>query len=268
MKDTAQLRLTSTSRSDDAGHLAAADLAHIAASLDADYRLIGGLGVTLLTWVYGVNDDVPSRETADADFGASPTVIGDERLLAALEARGYRQVAGNRLLRTLHTPDESLDLTVDLLTPSYKGRLVPNVQVGQLNVDEVPGLSLALAMPPVVTHAQVVLTGGQTLDVLYRLPDVVAALCMKAHAYRERFLPRDALDIWRLLEAAHAAGVVAEKWAPQGARLDASRLLYRYFAETDMLGPRAATRDAKQQARIRSLLRAVVAPPSPPTEQR
>ena len=168
----------------------------------------------------------------------------------------------------VNASDEALDLAVDLLTPSYKGRLVPNVQVGELNVDEVPGLSLALAMPPVIVDAQIVLTNRQELEVEYRLPDVVAALCMKAHAYQERLLSRDALDVWRLLEAAHAAGVIAEKWTPQGSRLDASRLLYRYFAEVGTSGPPAATRDSKQQARIRSLLRSVVAPPPPHAEQR
>lgn len=75
---------------------------------------------------------------------------------------------------------------------------MPNVQVGELNVDEVPGLSLALAMPPVIVDAQVALTDGEELEVQYRLPDLVAALCMKAHAYQERLLPRDALDVWRL----------------------------------------------------------------------
>jgi hypothetical protein len=268
MSETARRLLTSASRSDDAGHLAANDLADIATSLEVDYRLIGGLSDTLLTWVYGVNQHVPSRETADADFGASPTVIGDARLLATLESRGYRQVAGNRLQRTVHSSGETLDLSVDLLTPSYKGRLVSNVQVGQLNVDEVPGLNLALAMPPVVVEVQVLLTDGKVLDMQYRLPDVVAALCMKAHAYRERLLPRDAVDVWRLLEAAHAAGIVAQDWKPQGSSLDASRLLYRYFAEAHMSGPHAATQHTQQQARIRTLLRAVVAPPPPAPSER
>ena len=84
-----QRDLTSESKSVDAGYLAAADLAGIAERLNLDYRLIGGLSVALLTWVHGVADQIPARETADADFGADVRTIGDIRLTEALLDRGY-----------------------------------------------------------------------------------------------------------------------------------------------------------------------------------
>ena len=265
MSGITRLQLKSTSRSDDAGHLAAWDLADIGKRLGVEYRLIGGLSVTLLTWAHGVTHLVPIRETADADFGASASVIGDPQLANILTERGYQRVAGNRFTRTIQRDSFSLDLAIDILAPSYKGRLVSNVQVGQLSVDEIPALSLALAMDPTIVNASVLLTDERTLDVDYRLPHVVAALCMKAYAFRHRRFDRDAVDIWRLLEAAYASGVRAADWNPaeHGFRRDASYFLYEDFGEPTTPGPRVATANTQRQARIRTLLRAVVArPPS------
>jgi hypothetical protein len=77
-----RLSLLSTSRSGDAGYLAAKDLAEIAATLEVDYRLVGGNAVSLLVAASGAASTVPGRETADADFGAAFEVIGDPRLPA------------------------------------------------------------------------------------------------------------------------------------------------------------------------------------------
>jgi len=65
------LELSSTSRASDAGFLAAVDLSAVARELDAEYRLIGGMAVTLLVAAHGASGLAPDRETADADFGAS-----------------------------------------------------------------------------------------------------------------------------------------------------------------------------------------------------
>jgi hypothetical protein len=77
MSEPASIELGSTSRAGDAGYLAAADVAAIAAELDIDYRLIGGNAVSLLAAVHGVTDLVPGRETADADFAAGYQVVAD-----------------------------------------------------------------------------------------------------------------------------------------------------------------------------------------------
>lgn len=81
------LELLSTSRATDGAWLAAADIAAIAAiadSLGAEYRLVGGNAVTLLTHVHGVSGGVPERETADADMGVPMQVCADPSLVAAL----------------------------------------------------------------------------------------------------------------------------------------------------------------------------------------
>lgn len=67
---SSRLVLASTSRAQDAGLLALADVASVAADLAVEYRVVGGHMVSLLVAHYAVVG-VPERETADADFGAS-----------------------------------------------------------------------------------------------------------------------------------------------------------------------------------------------------
>ena len=62
--------LVSTSRAQEAGYLAARDVQDLAERAGLQYRLVGGIAVSLLTWVHGAADRVPARDTADADLGA------------------------------------------------------------------------------------------------------------------------------------------------------------------------------------------------------
>jgi hypothetical protein len=255
------LVLASTGRASDAGHLAAADLAVVADRLSVDYRLIGGNAVTLLGAHHGVGDLVPPRETADADFGAAHDVVADPRLPAALADLGYRRTSGNRFSRAHADAAGELDVTIDVLAPSAAGRLRGNQAHGALLVDEVPGLSLALARPSTALEVEVRLTSGIALTAALDLPDVVSALCLKAYAYSGREQQRDALDIWRLLEAASAAGVRAADWPHDAAAGDAARILHTRFGRPMARGLADATRSRPHQTRIRALVTRVVPEP-------
>jgi hypothetical protein len=228
------------------------------------YRLVGGNAVSLLAAVHGVSDRVPARETADADFGAEYPVIADPRLLAALLDRGYRQAEGNRFLRqhTLPSLDAAAapvrDLIIDVLAPSYQGRLVTNQPHGPLVVDEVPGLALALARPGTPVAVEVQLTSGHRLATDLLLPDVVSAICLKAYAYAGRFTPRDAVDLWRLLEAAAAAGVTAATWPTGATATAAANVLSQHFGWPGAQGPARASARPPDQTRIRALVAHVV----------
>ncbi|GAA4759187.1 hypothetical protein GCM10023328_48130 [Modestobacter marinus] len=258
------LVLASPGRANDAAFLAAADLSEIAAELAVEYRLVGGNAVSLLTAVHEVSNRVPPRETADADFGAEYQVIADPRLLKALLHRGYLQSEGNRFTRT-HTlasldatTDPVWDLVIDVLAPSYEGRLVSNQSHGQLVVDEVPGLALALARPGTPVTVEVRLTSGHSLVIDLLLPDVVSAICLKAYAYAGRFTPRDAVDLWRLLEAAAAARVTAATWPTGAAAADAAAILGQHFGRPGAQGPTRASARQADQTRIRALVALVV----------
>lgn len=231
------VRLTSAGRAQDGALLAAADVASIAAA-----------------------DRVPARETADADFGVPYELAAAPQLLSELRAHGYEQASGNRFVRTEEVPGalSALDLVIDILTPSYTGRLESNQPRGDLVVDEVPGLQLALARPGVHVRAAADLTTGQSAEMDLVLPDPLSALCLKAYAYRGRMSDRDALDVWRLLEVAREAGTTPADWSGQGARRDAQQQIIRSFGRAGAPGTTRATSSRAEQARIRALVAAVV----------
>jgi hypothetical protein len=185
-----------------------ADVAAVATDLGIDYRLIGGNCVALLVHVHDAATQVPDRATADADMGVSFEVCADPRLVPALTALGYDRQSGNRFIRTQGTRA----LVIDVLAPSYLGRLMSNRPHGDLVVDEIPGLLDALRLPPILVAARAILTDASQVDVRVPLPDVRAALVMKAHAYAGRLGDNDALDIWRLLQSVDNAGHAADDW--------------------------------------------------------
>jgi hypothetical protein len=258
---TIRLDLLSTSRATDAAYLAAADIADIAAELDVPYRLVGGNCVTLLVAAYQVTG-VPPRDTADADLGASYEVVGDPRLQASLLERGYARTAGNRFERPHEDALGTIQLTVDVLAPAYAAQMRSNRSHGDLVVDEVPGLAMALARDAVVVDIEVRLTFGDRVAARLLLPDPVAALCMKAAAWDGRHVSRDAVDIWRLLETAYAAGIRSADWPLRASGLDAARVLHRFFATPANNPYRDAQVASSVPTRVRALVAAVVAPPS------
>lgn len=248
----------STSRSGDAGYLAAKDLAEIAATLEVDYRLVGGNSVSLLVAASGAASTVPGRETADADFGAAFEVIGDPRLPAALIARGYDQFGGNQFLRIVEDSSGRLELAVDLLVPSFSGQLETNQEYGGLSVDAIPGLAVALARPAVEVEVEALLTNGATLHTVLALPDLPSALCLKAYAYAGRLHARDALDIWRLLEAAAGSRVDSAAWPTGATGKDAARILHRSFGSIGSQALRHVSDDRAIQTRVRALVQQIV----------
>ncbi|MEU5722684.1 hypothetical protein [Micromonospora sp. NPDC047738] len=256
------LTLISTSRAADAGFRTLADLSAIAAALELDHRIVGGHMVTLLTAVHGVAGQVPMRETLDADFAALPAVVADPRLPRALAERGYRRgEAANRFVRRYQDNHGPLDLVVDILAPSFESKLVPNQRHGDLIVDEVPGLILALHRPARLLQLEVRLTSADKLALQVALPDVSSALCLKALAYRGRFAAKDAVDLWRLLHAAYAIGLTAETWPTSATGRAAAQILHRFFGAPGATGLAQVSVTRADRTRMQALVNHVVARP-------
>ncbi|KQR17574.1 hypothetical protein [Cellulomonas sp. Leaf334] len=195
-------------------------------------------------------DVAPARETADADMGVPFDVRGDERLFAALLRAGYVQTEGNRFVRL----DGHRELVIDVLAPSYLGRLVTHQEHGRLVVDEIPGLQTALLEQPTVVEITANLTDGTEVRMTLLLPDVGAALVMKAHSYVGRLARSDAIDIHRLLEAANVAGRTAQDWPTRVEAPAAAKVLH------DRFGTRRPNQflSGAAAARVRLLVQRVV----------
>lgn len=128
-------------------------------------------------------------------------------------------------------------------------------------MDEVPGLLEALRLEPTLIEVQATLTTGETTTFSVALPDVRAALILRAYAYRGRFAPRDALDVWRLLETARQAGLGRDDWPTGSGARGAAHVLHQFFAAPGGRGSASASPDPAVQARVRALALTVVPAP-------
>jgi hypothetical protein len=244
--------IPSVARAEDGALLAMADVAELADLTGTEYRIIGAHMVSVHTARLSL--DLPVRQTGDADVGLQAKVLASSGLVEALFERGYRQHGGNRFIRTV----DNLELAIDLLVPADTSRIRHNRPVGDLFVDEVPGLSYALARDPFVASLRVRLTTGQYVDMTPHFPDAVAALSLKALAFVARKEKRDATDVWRMLEVVNADGVTATNWPDRATPRQAAERLRQYFLPANGMGVQMASDVPAQQARIRALVARIV----------
>jgi predicted nucleotidyltransferase len=245
------VRIVSESRAYDAAIRALVDAARVAAGLDS-WLIVGGHMVNLHILRTGI--DLATRATRDADLAVELLAIRDGALLDRLRDLGYRNTqSSNRFDRTTTAGTAA----IDLLTPSYSSRHRPNMEAGEIFVDGFPALHLALARPPVVVDFDAVLTDGTRMAAEVNIPDVISAIAVKVSAYAERFAPRDAEDLYSLLEVAHMEDSASKTWPDQPSFATAARQLSTFF---DVPGAAlgTATRSAQQRVRLRALVRSLV----------
>ncbi|HEY0868869.1 MAG TPA: hypothetical protein VGD55_00580, partial [Acidothermaceae bacterium] len=193
-----ELRLHSTSRAEDAGFLAMRDIAAVADETAIGYRIIGGQMVRLHVALAGVTEPTV-RVTQDADMGIEAASARNPALVAGLEVLGYtRPEASNRFIRAT---ESGLSLVIDVLTPAWGRRMVSNQRHGEMTVDEIPGLSLALAGTGENIDLAVTLLDETSTLFNVAIPTITSALCLKVLGWADRLAGKDAVDVWRLLRA-------------------------------------------------------------------
>lgn len=249
------LRLSASSQAEEAGFLAMRDLAAVADDVGIEYRLVGGQMVRLHVALAGAAEPVV-RVTQDADMGIEAASASDPALVPGLESLGYsRPGASNRFVRAT---DRELKLVIDVLAPAYGRRLIPNQQHGDIVLDEIPGLSLALARPGEQLDLTVTMLDGTAVSFSAVIPEINSALCLKALSWSSRLTAKDAVDVWRLLRAHRQRLPESVEWRDSGVQGDAAAILRADFARPAGGGVRAATTDRAEQAEIRALTLAVL----------
>lgn len=95
-----------------------------------------------------------------------------------------------------------------MLAPAWGRRLIPNQQHGDIALDEIPGLSMALACPGEQIDLTVTMLDGTAVSFTAVIPEITSALCLnlKALGWSDRLAAKDAVDIWRLLRAHTTSG--------------------------------------------------------------
>jgi hypothetical protein len=245
-----ELRLHSTSQAEDAGFLAMRDIAAVADDAGIEYRIVGGQMVRLHVALAGVEEPT-IRVTLDADMGVAAASARNPALVAGMEALGYtRPGASNRFIRTT---EDGLSLVIDVLAPAWGRRMVSNQQYGDIALDEIPGLSLALATPGEQIDLTVTRLDGTHVSFTLVLPDITSALCLKAVGWSARLAVKDAVDVWRLLRAHRQRIPEPIPWRDSGVQGDAVTILRRDFAQPAGGGVRAASPQRADQAEIRAL---------------
>ena len=250
-----RLIIASTARAEDGAYLAMADIAELTAATGTEYRIIGGHMVTANAARH--NLDLPLRQTRDAGLGLEASVLASSGLAGALLGRGHEQRGGNRFIRA----HDDQELAIDVLVPAETSRVRHNRPVGDLFVDEAPGLQYALARKPFLGRLEVQLTTGESLRLTVYFPDAVAALCLKVAAFNSRRESRDAVDVWRLLETLNADGMTAEAWPNSPTPRKTAEYLHRDFLPVTGAGVRAATREPQIRTRVRALVSRIVGAP-------
>lgn len=196
------------------------------------------------------------RVTLDADMGVTAASAAHPGLIPALEVLGYtRPGAANRFMRIT---DSGLRLVIDVLAPAWGRQMIPNQRHGDLILDEVPGLSLALARTGDHLDLGVTMLGGSAISFSVVVPDINSALCLKAIGWSSRLAAKDAVDVWRLLRAHKKRITEPIVWRDSGVHRDAAAILRADFARPTGSGLRAATPDRAEQAEIRALTLAVL----------
>ena len=246
-----RLELVAESQAQESGFLALADIASLANETGIEYRVVGGLMVTLHLAVSGA-DDPTARQTLHAGLGVTQQVAADPALVAGLEGLGYeRPESANRFIR--QTAD-GRRMVIDLLRPSYTSRMRNNQRAGEMTLDAIPGLHLALAAPGESLEIAARLLDGTAVEFVTVVPNLMAALCVKTLGYAGRRAQKDALDVWRLLEAYRVVFPSPPQWPKSGAVGDAAEILRRDFGQASGTGVRAASSSRTDRTRIRALV--------------
>ena len=207
-----QVVLTAQSRAEDLGFVALHDLSSVLANADQS-RIIGGHMVQLHAYRWNLGANL-YRETQDADLGVPPILVRDLEIIDRLQALGYERVAANRFSRAVTDLPQSGPspvvprAVIDILVPAYTSRPRQNRRVSDdLTTTEVPGLATALRRPAIAVSLDVHRLSGDHRLFPCVIPDEAAALVLKSLAWSTRAAQRDAIDVWRCLEIANAAGL-------------------------------------------------------------
>lgn len=80
----------------------------------------------------------------------------------------------------------------------------------------------------------------------------------EAVAYRGRFAAKDAVDLWRLIHAAYAAGLRAADWPTSVTGRQAADVLHRFSGTPAAAGLKQMSANSADRTRMQALVRQVV----------
>lgn len=195
MSESLGVRLYALSNADSLGYLGQQAVADAAG--EADYRIVGGHMVRLLLQVYP-SPAATLRSTLDAD-----AAVGDVEVVAPLSkgllAQDFVKEGGNVFVKMLDA-DQRVEINLLLARRGRSQGIRPEDVPGIGQVDSLPELSFVLASPGLLVAVTAELRNGEVIEYTIRIPDVEAAVVLKAHSWRGRRSENDLADLHSLLE--------------------------------------------------------------------
>ena len=80
------------------------------------------------------------------------------------------------------------------------------------------------------------LLDGTVIEFVTVVPNLMASICVKTVGYGDRRTQKDALDVWRLLEAYRLLFPSPSQWLQSGSAGDAAKILRRDFGQASGQG--------------------------------
>lgn len=191
-----QVRVQAVSNADTLGYLGQQAVSAAVAPGD-DFRIIGGHMVRLLLEVFPT-PAATRRSTLDAD-----AAIGDVEAVGSLsESLATQDFVKTKANVFVKQVDDDQQIEINLLLPRLdhaRGIRPQNVPgVGQ--VDTLPEVHFVLLSDPLILDVTALLHDGRTIEYRTKIPDVEAAVVLKAHSWRQRRKDKDLADLHSLLE--------------------------------------------------------------------
>ncbi|TGD38305.1 hypothetical protein [Brevibacterium aurantiacum] len=197
-----ELHVLAMNNADELGYLGQQAVAE-AVSPGDDYRIVGGHMVRLLLEVYPTPTANP-RSTLDADAAVGDVeVIGP--LFENLIAQDFVKEGGN-VFRKQVGGKKPIEINLLLSRLDHSRGLRQQVVEGVGQVDTLPELSWVMLGEPLVLNVTAVLRDGRSITYRTRIPDIEAAVVLKAHAWKARRMQedKDLADLSTLFEIRHA----------------------------------------------------------------
>lgn len=255
---------------DDATEASKSALAELATALKS-YRdalvLIGGWAPYLILERFGKREsEFQHVGSIDIDWVVDPQLVDRERyatIIELLRLRGYTPIEGStfQFEREISRPD-GVDYTVrvDFLTPEPlpgqgRRRRHRPLQIG-LKARTLPGAEVALAHN-FLHQLQATLPGDGVVSVELRVADVVGALALKGVALGQRYVEKDAYDIYALCahyqDGPRSVAQALLPYASEGPVAGGLRAIAEQFRDVNAPGPNwvAAFLGRSDDARIK-----------------
>lgn len=192
---------------------------------DGDYRIVGGHMVRLLLHVYPT-PRATLRSTLDAD-AAVGSVDVVEPITQNLVAQDFTKHGGNLFYKDL-SEDQRVEINLLLSREGHTKGLRTHTVPGVGQIDTLPELSFALADPALLLDVTADLGNREVIEYQTRIPDLEAAVVLKAHSWASRRSEKDLADLHSLLEIREAHPTTTwrlDEPEPRGYRKDTVRIL-------------------------------------------